>query len=191
MTYLYLLAFMFYMNLAFVLMGYWVHVRWMRVPINKMQLGFPKLFEVRLGGIPLEVGLLPLFSSLDFTDEFLQERPAKRMGRLRVINICMQYAFLGIWLLVGGVSLATLSDCFAVAYFQMSMDQFVVLHGALDLWTVGAFAITFACGTILLDLVLWWSASTTRKRLPSFIHATCMLGLAVIFVRLCILLWGM
>jgi membrane-associated protease RseP (regulator of RpoE activity) len=173
MTYLYLLAFMFYMNLAFVLMGYWVHVRWMRVPINKMQLGFPKLFEVRLGGIPLEVGLLPLFSSLDFTDEFLQERPAKRMGRLRVINICM------------------LSDCFAVAYFQMSMDQFVVLHGALDLWTVGAFAITFACGTILLDLVLWWSASTTRKRLPSFIHATCMLGLAVIFVRLCILLWGM
>ena len=190
MAYLYVFIFMTTMSMCYVLLAYLVFVKLLQIPIEEITFGYPKAWKLHIGKVPFVIGWIPCFSSFKYTEEFRKSSSSLKWKMTQLVNLVINFSLWGTWLLIGQVGLSTLLDCLAVVFFQLSTDAFVAQHGAIDIWTVGAFLISiFWIGT-LFQLLIPRIDDEEKQPWWANVILVGIVATLVLFVRLCIILWG-
>lgn len=191
MTYLYMFIFIAAVSIAFIPLAFVIDVLLLKLPIKQMKIGFVEMTSFELKGIPLTIGWIPIGSSVAFTEKFMAEISGGRQFLLKLLHIGITLATYVAWLLIGQIDGQTFQDCFAVTFFQLPIDQFIALHGPLDIWKAGALMVTILWVATFASLLLTHKENKIAEVWNLFIFLSGSAGMLTLLGHLCYIVWGL
>mgnify|MGYP003690541299 CR=1 FL=1 len=178
------------MNLLYVLVSYLIYAFILKAPIEKVVIGLVKVLNLKTKASIFEIGLIPIGSSLQFQDGYTEGLSAAKDLGMRFLNILILLGVIVALIIPYGVTVDGMLASFQYFTLQLSMEEFILLHGDWDTREIGMYYFWLTMMMAVFQLIRRKPATKSAENFNMISAIVPMIISMVLIIRLLVDFWG-